>query len=294
MKLGLQISNFTWKGRGPKLGENLANISRAAEDVGYDSLWVMDHLFQIPPIGSAHMEMLEAYTALSFIGANTKTAKLGTMVTGVTYRNPGFLCKQVSTLDVLSGGRAIFGIGAAWFDREHKAYGIPFPPLKERFERLEETILICKQMWTSKEDGPFTGKHYQLKETLNSPQPLQKPHPPLLIGGGGEKKTLKLVAKYANACNIHAYSPEFVAGKFAVLREHCEKFGRDFDEIERTVILNGLDVGPNGEKTGEAVELLGSLADVGVQAVYSWVTGADKIAPLEAVGRDVIPQVKDL
>jgi len=294
MKLGLQISNFTWKGRGPMLGENLATIARTAEDVGYDSIWVMDHLFQIPPIGSAHMEMLEAYTALAFIAAHTRTTRLGTMVTGVTYRNPGFLCKQVSTLDVLSGGRAVFGIGAAWFDREHKAYGIPFPPLKERFERLEETIRICKQMWTTKEDGPFQGKHYQFKETLNSPQPLQKPHPPILIGGGGEKKTLKLVAQYANACNVHAYSPEFVAGKFAVLRRHCEAIGRNFDEIERTVILSGLDVGPGGERTGEAVELLGRLAEVGVQAVYSWVSGADKIAPLEAVGRDVIPRVRDL
>jgi alkanesulfonate monooxygenase len=294
MKLGLQISNFTWKGRGPRLADNLAAISRTAEDVGYDSIWVMDHLFQIPPIGSAQMEMLEAYTTLTFIAAHTRTARLGTMVTGVTYRNPGFLCKQVSTLDVLSGGRAMFGIGAAWFDREHKAYGIPFPRLKERFERLEETILVCKQMWSSKENGPFAGKHYQFKETLNSPQPLQKPHPPLLIGGGGEKKTLKLVAKYGDACNIHAYSPEFVAGKFDVLRGHCEALGRNFEDIERTVILGGLDVGPNGEKAGEAVELLGSLAAVGVQAVYSWVTGADKIAPLEAIGRDVMPQVRDL
>ncbi len=294
MKLGLQISNFTWKGRGPMLGENLATISRTAEDVGYSSIWLMDHIFQIPPIGSAHMEMLEAYTALGFVAAHTKTATLGTMVTGVTYRNPGMLCKQVSTLDVLSGGRAVLGIGAAWFDREHKAMGIPFPPLKERFERLEETILICKQMWASKQDGPWVGKHYQLKETLNSPQPLQKPHPPILIGGGGEKKTLKLVAKYGNACNVHAHSVDFVRQKFEVLRGHCEAIGRDFDEIERTVILNGLDVGPNGEKAGEAVDLLGGLAEVGVQAVYAWVVGADKIAPLEAVGRDVYPQVKDL
>jgi alkanesulfonate monooxygenase len=294
MKLGLQISNFTWKGRGPKLAETLANISRTAEDVGYTSLWAMDHIFQIPPIGSAHMEMLEPYTALSFMAAQTKTATLGTMVTGVTYRNPGFLCKQVSTLDVLSGGRAVLGIGAAWFDREHKAMGIPFPPVKERLERLEEAILICKQMWTSKEDGRFEGKHYQMKETLNSPQPLQKPHPPILIGGSGEKKTLKLVAKYGDACNVHAHSPEFVRDKFAVLRQHCEAIGRDYEEIERTVILNGLDVGPNGEKAGEAVELLGSLAEVGVQAVYAWVVGADKIAPLEAVGRDIIPQVRGL
>jgi len=292
MKLGLQLSNFTWKGRGPKLGENLANISRTAEDVGYSSIWVMDHLLQIPPVGSAHMEMLEAYTALGFIAANTRSASLGTMVTGVTYRNPGFLCKQVSTLDVLSGGRAVLGIGAAWFDREHKAFGIPFPPLKERFERLEETILICQQMW-SREDGRFDGKHYQLRETLNSPQPIQKPHPPILIGGGGEKKTLKLVAKYANACNVRAESVDFVKAKFEVLRRHCEAIGRDPDEIERTVLMR-LDVGEDGSKAGEVVEQLGTLAEAGVQAVHGYLVGVDKGTPLEVVGRDVIPQVKDL
>ena len=292
MKLGLQLSNFTWKGRGPKLGENLATISSTAEDVGYSSIWVMDHLFQIPQVGAAQMEMLEAYTALGFIAANTKTATLGTMVTGVTYRNPGFLCKQVSTLDVLSGGRAWLGIGAAWYEREHKGLGIPFPPLKERFERLEETLQICQQMW-SREDGKFEGKHYQMKETLNSPQSLQKPHPPILIGGGGEKKTLKLVAKYANACNVRGDSPEFVRGKLDVLREHCERTGRDYNEIEKTVLLR-LDVGENGEKAGEAVETLGRLAEAGAQYAIGYLIGVDKLTPLEAVGRDVIPQVKDL
>jgi F420-dependent oxidoreductase-like protein len=292
MKLGLQISNFTWKGRGPKLGENVATISRTAEDVGYSSIWVMDHLFQIPPIGSAHMEMLEAYTALGFIAANTKTVSVGTMVTGVTYRNPGFLCKQVSTLDVLSGGRAVLGIGAAWFDREHKAMGIPFPPIKERFERLEETIQICLQMW-GKDDGKFEGKHYQLKETLNSPQSLQKPHPPIMIGGGGERKTLKLAAKYADACNVHGDSPEFVRAKFDVLERHCEALGRDPAEIERTVMTR-IDVGEDGSKAGEVVERLGKLAEADVQSVYGYLVGVDKMVPLEVVGRDVLPQVRGL
>jgi F420-dependent oxidoreductase-like protein len=292
MELGLQISNFTWKGRGPKLGENLAAISRTAEDVGYTSIWVMDHLFQIPPIGSARMEMLEAYTALGFIAANTTTVKVGTMVTGVTYRNPGFLCKQVSTLDVLSGGRAVFGIGAAWFDREHKAFGIPFPPLKERFERLEETILVCKQMW-SREDGRFEGKHYQFKETLNSPQSLQKPHPPLLIGGRGEKKTIRLAAKYANAYNIHTDSPEVARHKFEVLRGHCEALGRDPAEIRRTVLMP-MDVGEDGTKAGELVEQLARMAEAGAQEAYGYLPGVDRIAPLEAVGRDVLPHVRDL
>ena len=292
MKLGLQLSNFTWKGRGPKLGENLAAISRTAEDVGYSSIWVMDHLFQIPQVGAAQMEMLEAYTALGFIAAHTKSASLGTMVTGVTYRNPGLLCKQVSTLDVLSGGRAMLGIGAAWYEREHHGLGILFPPLKERFERLEETLHICLQIW-SRDDGPFEGKHYQLRETLNSPQSLQKPHPPILIGGGGERKTLKLVAKYADACNVFGNSVEFVQGKFETIRRHCEDIGRDPNEIERTVLLR-LDVGEDGEKAAEVVDQLGRLSEAGVQAVHGYLVGVDKMKPLEVIGRDVYPQVKDL
>lgn len=292
MELGLQISNFTWKGRGPKIGETLADIARTAEDVGYTSLWVMDHLFQIPPIGSARMEMLEPYTALAFMAANTRTVTLGTMVTGVTYRNPGYLCKQVSTLDVLSGGRAVLGLGAAWFDREHKAYGIPFPPLKERFERLEETILVLKQLW-SREDGPFDGKHYRFKETLNSPQSLQKPHPPLLVGGRGEKKTIKLAAKYANAYNIHTDDPEVARHKFEVLRAHCDAVGRDYSEIKRTVLM-AMDAGERGERPGELVEQLGLMAEAGAQAAYGYLPHVDQLTPLEVVGRDVLPQVKAL
>ncbi|MFN8616651.1 MAG: LLM class F420-dependent oxidoreductase [Dehalococcoidia bacterium] len=292
MELGLQISNFTWKGRGPKLGETLADIARTAEDVGFSSLWVMDHLFQIPPIGSARMEMLEPYTALAFIAAQTKTATVGTMVTGVTYRNPGYLCKQVSTLDVLSGGRAVLGLGAAWFDREHRAYGIPFPPLKERFERLEETILVLKQLW-SREDGRFEGRHYTFKETLNSPQPLQKPHPPLLIGGRGEKKTIKLAAKYANAYNIHTDDPEVASHKFAVLRAHCEAAGRDYNEIKRTVLM-AMDPGEAGERSGELVEQLGRMAEAGAQAAYGYLPHVDRLEPLEVAGRDVLPRARAL
>lgn len=292
MQLGLQISNFTWKGRGPKLGETLAGIARTAEDVGYSALWVMDHLFQIPPIGSARMEMLEPYTALAFIAAHTNTATVGTMVTGVTYRNPGFLCKQVSTLDVLSAGRAVLGLGAAWFDREHKAYGIPFPPLKERFERLEETILVLKQLW-SREDGRFEGKYYQFKETLNSPQSLQKPHPPLLIGGRGEKKTTKLAAKYADAYNIHTDDPEVARHKFAILRAHCEAVGRDHNAIKRTVLM-AMDVGEAGERSAELVDKLGRMAEAGAQAAYGYLPHVDRLTPLEVVGRDVLPQVRTL
>ena len=224
MKLGLQIPIFTWPGGARVLGTKLADIVRTADDAGYASIWVMDHHFQIEMVGRAEMDMLEAYTALGYIAAHTSKARLGTMVTGVTYRHPGILAKQVTTLDVLSGGRAYLGIGAAWFEREHVGLGVPFPPFKERFERLEEALQIAKQMW-SDNDGPFRGKHYQLAETLNSPQVLSKPHPPILIGGAGEKKTLRLVAKYGDACNIFAPSPAFVAQKLAVLQQHCEAVG---------------------------------------------------------------------
>lgn len=292
MELGLQISNFTWKGRGPKIGETLANIARTAEQAGYSSVWLMDHLFQIPPIGSARMEMLEPYTALAFIAANTRTVSVGTMVTGVTYRNPGYLCKQVSTLDVLSGGRAVLGLGAAWFDREHKAFGIPFPPLKERFERLEETILVCKQLW-SRDDGRFEGRHYQFKETLNSPQPLQKPHPPLLIGGRGEKKTIKLAAKYANAYNIHTDDPEVARHKFSVLRAHCEAQGRDYNEVRRTVLM-AMDPGEQGEHCGELLDRLSRMAEAGAQEAYGYLPHVDRLETLEVMGNEIIPRAKEL
>src|SRR3990170_4846303 len=210
MKFGLQIPYFTWPGGPSQLGPKLAEIARTAEGAGYDSIWVMDHFFQIPPVGPADLDMLEAYTTLGFVAGQTKKATLGTMVTGVTYRNPGVLVKQATTLDVLSGGRAWLGIGAAWFDREHHGLGVDFPPLKERFERLEDALQIAHQMWSAN-DGPFEGKHYRLAETLKVPQPLSKPHPRILIGGSGEKKTLRLVARYADACNIFAMpGPGFV------------------------------------------------------------------------------------
>ncbi|MEO6399033.1 MAG: LLM class F420-dependent oxidoreductase [Tepidiformaceae bacterium] len=292
MKLGLQLSNLTYPGGPPALGETLATIARAADDAGYSSIWLMDHLFQIPPVGPAQLDMLEAYTTLGFLAAHTTNARLGTMVTGVTYRHPGVLAKQVTTLDILSGGRAYLGIGAAWFEREHLGLGIPFPPLRERFERLEEALQICLQMW-SDDDGPFEGKHTRLAETLNSPQSLSRPHPPILIGGGGEKKTLRLVAKYANACNIFGTSPSDVAHKFEVIREHCEREGRDYASIEKTIIMR-MDVGPNGEKANELVETLGRFSEVGAQAAMGYLQGADQIRPIEAVGRSVIPQLANL
>jgi F420-dependent oxidoreductase-like protein len=288
LKLGLQIPYFTWPGGPPELGPRLAEIARAAEDAGYSSIWLMDHYFQIPMVGAAELEMLEAYTALGYIAAHTSRVRLGTMVTGVTYRHPGILVKQVTTLDVLSGGRAWMGIGAAWFDREHHGLGVPFPPLKERFERLEEALQIAHRMWGDN-DGPYEGKHHQLAETLNSPQCLSKPHPPVLVGGSGERKTLRLVARYANACNLFG-DPATVKHKLEVLRGHCEAEGRDYDEIEKTVLFPM----SLGAGAGPVVDQLGAFAEVGVQTVIGPLIGAERLEPIEAVGRDVIPQAAGL
>src|SRR5215472_3024757 len=201
MKVGLHISDFTWDGGAAELGSRLGAIAECADQGGVDRISVMDHVWQIFVIGPPEHEMLEAYTALGFLAGKTERAKLLTMVTAVVYREPGLLAKAVTTLDVLSGGRAILGIGAAWNEDESRGLGLPFPPVAERFERLEEALRICRQMW-SDDDGPFDGKHYHLARTLNSPQALSRPHPPILIGGGGEKKTLRLVARYADSCNI--------------------------------------------------------------------------------------------
>ncbi len=292
MKLGIQIPYLTFPGGPPALGADLANIASTADAAGFTSVWLMDHYFQIPHVGPSELDMIEAYTALGFLAAHTKQARLGTLVTGVTYRHPGILAKQVTTLDVLSGGRAYLGIGAAWFDREHLGLGVPFPPLKERFERLEEALQIAHQMFGD-DNGPYAGKHYQLAETMNVPQALSKPHPPILIGGVGEKKTLRFVAKYADACNIFAQSPEFVAQKLAILRAHCQREGRNYDDIERTVILR-LDVGPNGEKANELVDTLGALAAVGVQAAFGMVVQDGSVAPIETIGAKVLPQIANL
>lgn len=291
MKLGLQIPMFTWPGGAGEMGQRLGEIARTAEDSGFSSVWVMDHYFQIPMVGAVELDMLEAYTALGYLAGHTSRVRLGTMVTGVTYRHPGILAKQVTTLDVLSGGRAWLGIGAAWFDREHHGLGVPFPSLRERFERLEEALQITLQMW-SDNDGPYEGKHYQLAETISSPQPLSKPRPPILIGGGGERKTLKLVARYADACNFFG-DPATVRHKLEVLRQHCQDEGRNYDEIEKTVLFV-LNVGREGENAGQLVEQLGAFAEAGAQTVIGALIGVEHIAPIEVMGRDVIPQVAEL
>jgi len=250
----------------------------------------MDHVWQIRGIGPAEHDMLEAYTALGYLAAHTRTATLFTMVTGVTYRDPGLLAKAVTTLDVLSGGRAMLGIGAAWNEDESRGLGLLFPPTKERFERLEEALQICMQMWSDR-DGPYDGKHYRLDRTLNSPQALQRPHPRILIGGGGERKTLRLVAQYANACNLFP-SPD-LERKLNVLRGHCADVGRDYDEIEKTVMF-GLDPGEKGEKVADLIGQLRRFAALGVQEAHGWVPRVWEIEPLEILGREVVPAVAEL
>jgi len=287
LKLGLQIPDFTWPGGPPRLGEDLAKVARAADEAGFEFIGVMDHLFQIRSVGSDKREMLEAYTTLGYLAAHTSRARLLAIVTGAPYRHPGMLAKIVTTLDVLSGGRAWLGIGAAWNEDEARSLGIPFPPLAERMERLEETIQICLQMW-SEEQGSFEGKHYRLTRTLNSPQSLTRPHPPIMIGGMGERKTLRLVARYAQACNLFP-TPE-LPRKLEVLRAHCEAEGRDYDEILKTSMFN-FDVGANGEKIGPTIGRLRQLSKLGIQVAIGSVKDVHTIKPLEILGEKVIPAV---
>jgi F420-dependent oxidoreductase-like protein len=287
VKIGLQIPDFTTPGGPARLGADLATVARTADDAGFEFLAVMDHFFQIQAVGPVDHEMLEAYTTLGYLAANTSRAKLLTLVTGVTYRNPGILAKIITTLDVLSGGRAWLGVGAAWNEEESRGLGIPFPPVAERFERLEETLQICLQMFRG-DDSPFHGRHYQLERPLNSPRPLTRPHPPILIGGSGEKKTLRLVAQYAQACNLFP-GPE-LARKLDVLRGHCEAVGRDYDEIEKTVYF----VGEKGEKAAQVVDQLGGLAEMGFGAAIGGCANVWDVTPLEVIGSEVIPAVANL
>jgi F420-dependent oxidoreductase-like protein len=237
MRLGVHVIAFTVPDGAPGIAPELARVGQAVEAAGVTHLSVMDHYFQMERVMPATDPMLEGYTTLGYLAAHTATARLGLLVTGVSYRHPGLLAKIVSTVDVLSGGRGELGIGAAWYEREHLGLGVPFPPVAERFERLEETLRICRQMWDPENNGAFEGKHYRLAETLCSPQPISKP--PILIGGGGERKTLRLVAQYADACNLFATSPEEVARKLDILRGHCDAVGRDYDTIQKTIAVNG-------------------------------------------------------
>ncbi|HEY3956052.1 MAG TPA: LLM class F420-dependent oxidoreductase [Streptosporangiaceae bacterium] len=288
MKVGLHIADFTWDGGPPELGRRLGEIARRADEAGVDRISVMDHLWQIGHRGPPELEMLEAYTTLGFLAASTERVKLLTVVTAVVYREPGLLAKAVTTLDVLSGGRAMLGIGAAWNEAEARGLGLFFPPLAERYERLEEALRICRQMW-SDDDGPFDGQHYHLGRTLNSPQALSRPHPPILIGGSGERKTLPLVARYADSCNLFD-TPE-LAHKLDVLREHCAAAGRDYDEIEKTVQVR-YDLGENGERAEETVEHLHELSELGFTVAHGSLAQVGTLRPLEVMAERVIPAIE--
>lgn len=293
MRIGLQVPSFTFPGGAEVIGAKLAEIGKTADEAGFSSLWVMDHFFQIEYVGAADEPMLEGYSALSYLAGLTSRVKLGTLVTGAIYRYPGILAKTVTTLDVLSGGRAYLGIGAGWFEREALGLGVPYPSTAERFERLEETLKIVHRMW-SDEAGPFRGEHYRLEETLNSPQVLSRPHPPVMIGGMGERKTLRLVARYADACNLFAFAgADTIRHKLEVLRGHCEDVGRDYEEIERTA-LSTANLAPGAMSADDVIGHCRELAGAGIQHAIFNMPNVYEISPLETFGEKVIPAVADL
>jgi F420-dependent oxidoreductase-like protein len=285
MDLDVHVPRFTWPGGAAAIGPTFAELARTAEAIGVRTLSVMDHWFQMEMLWPAEEPMLEGYTALSFAAAKTERLRFRLLVGGVTYRHPGLLAKTITTLDVLSGGRAELGLGAAWYEREHLGLGVPFPPLSERYERLEETLQICFQMW-SDDNGPYEGFHYQLAETLCSPQPVSAPRPRVLIGGGGERKTLRLVAMYADACNIIG-DVETVTHKVSVLRRHCEEVGRDFTQIEVTALIGVADdAGPD-----TIVREAEALHDAGVNAIVIRAAGSQPSQWLEETWGPVVPKL---
>ena len=289
MDLGLHYWNYSTPAEPARIAGTLAETARVAEQAGISSFTVMDHYFQMEQAGSAAEPMLEGYTTLGHVAALTERMTLGVLVTGVMYRYPGLLAKIVTTLDVLSGGRARLGIGASWYEREQRGLGVPVVPVAERFERLEETLQICLQMW-SDDNGPFNGRHYQLAETLCEPAPLSRPHPPILVGGGGEKKTLRLAARYADACNVFGSSPEDVGRKLEVLRSHCQAEGRDYDAIEKTMIFRG----DPAEDPDAFLAVMETYAALGISMVTMVPVGDDPVAWTTAVCDRVVPRLSDV
>ncbi len=292
MKFGLQINNFTWPGGAEAIGPTLARVTRAADDAGFDSIWVMDHFFQIRGGGPPEAPMLDGMTALGFMAAHSEKARIGLMVGGIHYRAPGLWIKAHTTLDVLTGGRAWFGIGAAWNEEESVALGFPMPPLRERFEWLEDTLQMAYGMWSggSGSGERFEGRQVTATRLLNSPQAISRPRVPIMIGGGGERKTLRLVAQYADACNVFG-GPERIAHKYAVLREHCERLGRPYEEIERSN-LQGVDL--DNESADEVVDRFGALGEAGAQHIIFSLRGVTDTTKLERLGAEVFPQLRQV
>ncbi len=290
MRFAVHMPNFTLPGGPEMLAPAIAATARAAEAGGCSTFTVMDHWFQMEHFRTAHDPMLEGYTTLGYVAGQTSTIELGLLVTGVTYRHPGLLAKTVTTLDVLSGGRAFLGIGAAWYEREHHALGVPFPPVAERFERLEEALQICIQMW-SEDEGPYEGKHYQLAETINRPRAIRTPRPPIMIGGGGEKKTLRLVAQYADSCNLFGVGPDLVAHKLDVLARHCDDLGRDPSTIQKTILAGGSDPASNPDAFLSAME---AYAELGIDQVSVTPLGDDPAAWVERATANVTSRLAQL
>ncbi|MGE2836125.1 LLM class F420-dependent oxidoreductase [Mycobacterium sp. SMC-4] len=290
MELGFHVPVFDIDGGTTAIAGELARVGEAAEASGATWLSFMDHFFQIEPTGlPAEANMLEGYTTLGYLAAHTQRLDLGLLVTGVTYRHPGLLAKIVTTVDVLSGGRAVLGIGAAWFEREHLGLGVPYPALSERFERLEEALQICAQMWDPQNNGPYEGKHYQLAETLCAPQPINRPR--VLIGGGGERKTLRLVAQYGDACNLFGSSPADVAHKLDVLRRHCDDVGRDFNDIRVTILGSDPALGP--DTVDEFVRAMADYAALGVHTAIVMPTGGAPASWIDAIA-PAVPKLAEL
>ena len=288
MQTGLHFWNYSVPGAPAALPSVIAETARVAEAGGFDQFTVMDHWFQMEAMAPASEPMLEAYTTLGFVAAQTDRMRLGPLVVGVTYRHPGLLVKTATTLDVLSGGRSMLGIGAAWYEREHHGLGVPYPAISERFERLEETLQIARQMW-SDDDGPFEGAHYSLAETLSEPRPVSAPHPPIMIGGKGERKTLRLAAQYAQIVNLTTADPDEVAHLLDVLRGHCERAGTDYDAIEKTVIAGAYD-----PFDPAFVGQMARLADLGVTMAVLGVRPPDPLGWTRRLTEEVVPALAGL
>lgn len=288
MRAGIHLWNYTTPEGESSIARTVADTATTAEAGGFSQFTVMDHWFQMEAVGDPAEPMLEAFTTLGYVAAMTSTLRLGPLVTGVTYRHPGLLAKIATTLDVLSGGRSILGLGAAWYEREHHALGVPYPALGERFERLEEALKIVTQMW-SEDNGRYEGRHYSLNETLNSPRAVSAPHPPIMIGGRGEKKTLRLAAQYAQIVNFTAFDPDDVAHLLDVLRGHCDALGTDYDAIEKQIMATRLQ--PDSDQFWPTMERLAAL---GIDLVVFGVRPNDQVATTSRLAEAVLPRLAEL
>jgi len=290
VRIGIHYASFTHPDWQHTIVDRLTETARVADQGGASVFTVMDHWFQMESLGGPPEPMLEGYTTLGYLAGQTENVRLSLLVTGTTYRHPGLLAKIVTTLDVLSRGRAQLGIGAAWYDREHAGLGVPFPSTSERFERLEETLQVVRQMW-SDDDGAYAGRHYQLAETVNVPPPVQRPHPPILVGGSGERKTLRLVAQYADACNLFAAGVDEIRHKLDVLRRHCDDVGRDYDTIEKTMLGGAAD--PVADPDGFVAEMA-DYAALGISTVGVMPLTPDPVGWTTTVCETLVPRLAEL